>query len=88
MAEAWGTAEDFAKNKDNIKFEYYPEDAIQFATENLAWVQKLENTLTYLASNKFSTKTYSSLNAQKRQFLGLLVYEHFNLDMCTYGAQG
>jgi len=85
---AFGTSEDFSKNKDGIKFEYYPEEAIQFAQENLAWVQKLENTLTWLAGNKLSTKTYSGLSAQRRQFLGLLVYEHFDLDMCTYGAQG
>jgi len=28
---AFGTSEDFSKNKSSIKFEYYPEDAIQYA---------------------------------------------------------
>lgn len=41
-----------------------------------------------MARNKFSTKTYSSLNSAKRQFIANLVFEHFNLDMCTYGSQG
>ena len=35
-----------------------------------------------------SSKSYNNLSSQKRQYIQLLVYEHFRLDMCVYGAQG
>jgi hypothetical protein len=31
IANAFGSESAYQKNKDQIKFEYYPEDAIQFA---------------------------------------------------------
>lgn len=72
-------------NKGSINFEYYPEEAIQFAQENLIWAKKIESTLTYVVMNK-STKSYNNLSPQKRGYISLLVYEHFNLDMCVYGG--
>jgi len=51
----------------------------------MAWVKKVENTLTYIVMNK-STKSYNNLSTQKRNFVQLLVYEHFRLDMCVYGG--
>jgi hypothetical protein len=34
-----------------------------------------------------STKSYNNLSVQKRQFISLMVYEHFRLDMCNYGGK-
>lgn len=87
IANAFGTSRDFHENKESIRFEYYPEEAITFATENLDWVKRVESTLTYIVLNK-GTKTYSHLSGERRQFLSMLVYEHFNLDMCVYGQPG
>ena len=47
----------------------------------------METALTYIVLNK-GTKTYAHLSSEKRQFLSMLVYEHFNLDMCVYGQPG
>jgi len=60
IANAFGTSADFAANKDKVKFEYYPEEALQFATENLTWVKKLENILTRIVMDK-GTKSYTYL---------------------------
>ena len=84
IANAFGSSEDFAANKSQIKFEYYPEDAIQFAKENLEWVKKIEAHMQYIVLNK-TTRHYTHLPSGKRQFLQLLVHEHFKLDMCIYG---
>jgi len=84
IASAFGSAEDFNNNKGTIKFEYYPEDTIQFALENMEWAKKIESQLVYIVLNK-SQKSYANLPQQRRAYLGTLVYEHFNLDMCTYG---
>jgi hypothetical protein len=53
----------------------------------MLWCKKIESHLTYIVLNK-SSKSYASLPAAKRQYLSLLVYEHFLLDMCSYGHQG
>jgi hypothetical protein len=37
IASAFSSSENFEKNKDSINFEYYPEEAMQFAQENMAW---------------------------------------------------
>jgi hypothetical protein len=37
IASAFSSSENFEKNKDSINFEYYPEEAILFAQENMAW---------------------------------------------------
>jgi len=42
IANAFSSSAEFHKNKDSINFEYYPEEALQFAQENLAWVKKVE----------------------------------------------
>jgi len=75
---------EYQKYRDTIKFEYYPDEAIEFAQENMQWVKKIEAHLTYCVLNK-SSKSYSSLSGGKRRFLDLLVHEHFLLDMCSYG---
>jgi len=85
IASAFASSADFEKNKGSINFEYYPEEAIQFAQENLAWAKKVESALTYIVMNK-SPKSYNNLTAPKRNFISLLVYEHFRLDMCVYGG--
>ena len=87
IANAFGSSEDFAANKGQIKFEYYPEDAIQFAKENLDWVKKIESHMQYIVLNK-TTRHYTHLSSGKREFLQLLVHEHFHLDMCVYGQLG
>jgi len=87
IASAFGSSDSFNANKDSIKFEYYPEEAIEFALANIEFAKKLENTLTYIAMNK-STKSYTYLSSEKRNFLNLMVHEHFRLDMCVYGASG
>ena len=87
IASAFGSSQDFNANKDSIKFEYYPEEALAFAKDNLAWVKKIEAQLTYIVLNR-STKHYSHLTGGKRTFLTLLVHEHFKLDMCVYGQMG
>jgi len=43
--------------------------------------------MTYIVLNK-STKHYTHLTGGKREFLTLLVHEHFKLDMCVYGQMG
>lgn len=53
----------------------------------MEWAKKIEATLIYIAMNK-QQKSYANLSSQKKAFLGTMVYEHFNLDMCTYGQQG
>jgi len=35
-----------------------------------------------------STKSYTYLSPEKRNFLNLMVHEHFKLDMCVYGSHG
>lgn len=60
---------------------------MEFARSNLDFVKKLENTLTYIVMNK-STKSYTFLTPEKREFLNLMVHEHFRLDMCVYGGKG
>lgn len=62
IASAFASSEEFEKNKDSIKFEYYPEEAIQFAQENMLWAKKVESTLTYIVMNK-SSKSYNNLHS-------------------------
>lgn len=53
----------------------------------MEWCRKIETHLTYIVLNK-SSKSYASLSSAKAQWLSLLVYEHFQLDLCKYGHQG
>lgn len=32
-------------------------------------------------------RSFTGLNSAKKAFLSTLVFEHFKLDMCTYGAK-
>ncbi len=34
-----------------------------------------------------TTRSFSGLNSAKKGFLSTLVFEHFKLDMCTYGGR-
>lgn len=52
----------------------------------MVWCKKIEDSLTYIVLNR-STKYWTHLYGEKRAFLQLLVFEHFKLDMCTYGAK-
>ena len=51
------------------------------------WVKKIESHLTYIVLNR-STKHYTHLQGGKRNFLTMMVHEHFKLDMCVYGQLG
>lgn len=71
-------------NQDSIKLEYYPEEVLEFATENPKFVKKCENALTNVVLEK-TTRSFTGLSSGKKSFLSTLVFEHFKLDMCTYG---
>jgi len=70
-----------------FKFTYYPSEAIEFAIANQKFVWKVENALSYVVLNK-GTKSFTGLSTGKRQFLTMLAYETFGLDMCVYGQPG
>jgi len=42
---------DFDKNKDKIRFEYYPEEQLQWCMDNHAAAKKIEDSLTYIVLN-------------------------------------
>lgn len=46
MANAFSSSKDFEENKAGIQFEYYPEDALEFAKANPKFVSKVESYLT------------------------------------------
>jgi hypothetical protein len=71
---------------EQVKLEYYPEEVLEFARDNPKFVEKCERLLTDVVLEK-TTKSFSGLTPAKRAFLATLVFEHFKLDMCTYGAR-
>ncbi len=71
---------------DQIKLEYYPEEVLEFARENPKFVAKCEKLLQDVVLEK-TTRSFSGLSATKKSFLSTLVFEHFKLDMCTYGGR-
>jgi hypothetical protein len=77
----------FKENREKIRFDYYPEEQLSWAIENPEAAKKIEDSLTYIVLNK-STKSWTHLFGDRRNFLQLLVFEHFFLDMITYGGQG
>jgi len=87
LAEAFSTTEDFEENKAGIQIEYYPEEALEVAAKHVKFAQKVESTLTEVVLQK-SSRSFSGLTGERRTFVGMYVYEHFKLDMCTYGAKG
>jgi hypothetical protein len=46
MAVMFDSAKGFEENKESINFEYYPEEALEFAREHLKFVKKCEVWLT------------------------------------------
>lgn len=86
LADAFGSSKDLEENKQQIQFEYYPEDSIEFAQKNEKFAQKVESQLTDVVLHK-SSRSFLNLTSSKRAFLTRYVYEHFKLDMCTYGSK-
>jgi len=82
----FNSAKDFEESKDSINFEYYPEEALEFAREHLKFVKKIEKWLTDVVLQK-STRSFSGLAPNRKGFLTMLVFEHFHLDMCIYGGR-
>jgi hypothetical protein len=46
MAAMFSSAKDFEESKESINFEYYPEEALEFAREHVKFVKKCETWLT------------------------------------------
>ena len=86
LASAFGSSKDFGAKKARIKLEYYPEDVLEFAQKNPKFVSKVEGYLTDIVLQK-SSRNMSNLSNAKRNFLAQYVFEHFKLDMCTYGGE-
>lgn len=87
MANAFGSSKDFEESKNSIQFEYYPEDALSYASKNPKFAQKVESYLTEVVMHK-SSRSFLNLTIGKRNFVTMYVYEHFKLEMCTYGGKG
>ena len=71
---------------EQVKLEYYPEEVLEFARENPKFVAKCEKFLTDVVLEKV-TRSFAGITSAKRAFLSTLVFEHFKLDMCTYGSR-
>ena len=71
---------------NGIKLEYYPEDVLEFARDHPKFVAKCEKNLSDVALDK-SVRSFIGLSSSKKSFLTTLVYEHFKLDLCTYGGR-
>lgn len=74
------------ENIGSVVMEYYPEDVLEFAKENLKFVKRCESMLTDIVLEK-SSRSFSGLKPSKKSFLTTIVFEHFNLEMCTYGGK-
>jgi hypothetical protein len=83
---AFGSGKDFDANKDSINLEYYPEEVLEFAGQFPKFVKKCEKQLTDVVLDK-TTRSFPGLSSGKKAFLQTLVFEHFKLDMCTYGGK-
>ena len=53
----------------------------------MKFAMKVEDYLTDVTL-KQSTKSFMNLTGEKRNFVMMYAYEHFKLDMCTYGGKG
>lgn len=69
-----------------LNLEYYPEEVLEFAREHPKFVAKCEKMLTDVVLEK-TVRSFTGLTSGKKQFLQTLVFEHFKLDMCSYGAR-
>lgn len=87
MANAFGSSEEYKENKAGLKLEYYPESALLLATNNQKFALKVEDSLVDVTL-KQTTRSFLNLSGEKRNFVMMYVYEHFKLDMCTYGGKG
>lgn len=85
LAMAFGSATSGLKG-DGFKLEYYPEDVLEFARDHPKFITKCEKILTDIVLDK-STRSFTGLTSGKKVFLQTLVFEHFKLDMCTYGGR-
>lgn len=54
---------------------------------NTKFAAKAEDFLTDVVLKKTS-RSFVNLSGEKRNFVMMYVYEHFKLDMCTYGGKG
>ena len=86
LAMAFGSSKDYEANKDMVKLEYYPEEVLEFARDHPKFVEKSEKMLTDVVLDK-SVRSFTGLSSSKKSFLSTLVFEHFKLDMCTYGSK-
>jgi hypothetical protein len=73
-------------NAGEINYEYYPEDLLEFAKEHPKFVKKVENMLTDVVLKK-CTRSFTGLGSAKKSFVTTLVFEHFHVDMTTYGGK-
>jgi hypothetical protein len=73
-------------SKDDVRLEYYPEEVLEFGREHPKFVAKCERLLSDIVLEK-AVRSFSGLTSGKKQFLQTLVFEHFKLDMCTYGGK-
>lgn len=86
MATAFGSSKDFNENKAGIQIEYYPESVIELCKSHPKFAAKTEEFLSDVVFKKTS-RSFNNLTGEKRNFVMQYVYEHFKLDMCTYGGK-
>jgi len=70
-----------------IKIEYYPDEALEFAIKHPKFAHKAEQYLIDVVHEK-NPRSFLNLSGERRNFLQMYVYEHFKLEMCTYGGKG
>lgn len=59
---------------------------LEFARDHPKFVAKVEKILTDIVLEQ-GTKSFTGLGSMKKGFLTTLVFEHFKLEMCTYGGR-
>lgn len=74
------------KSQKELRADYYPENLIEFAQENLKFVSKLEMILEEVIKTN-SSKSLPSFDPAFKRYIAILVREHYNLEMCTYGGR-
>jgi len=87
LAQAFASGKDYEEHKAAFSQEYYPEDALDFVQKFPKFAEKVETLLTEVVLEK-SSRSFVNLTSAKRSFLAMCVYEHFNLDLCSYGGKG
>lgn len=79
------------KNKDEkkqkeLKADYYPENLIEFAVENIKTVVKFEKIFEEVVRTK-SSCSLPDLEPGFKRYISILAREHYCLDLCTYGGR-